>query len=599
MKSIFHAIGLGIVLTILGFFVRFYSLESPKEVVFDEFFFFHFVSDYEQNNYFFDIHPPLGKLLLWQNSKFFGIEEYGEKIKEDQKFRSTFGKNSLVLQKEIKTLKNVLKNSEIFSNNSLNNNSEISEKIETLEKKYDEMYDKYQKIQSTPLEKYTIGTQYDDRLEISGIRGFAAFWGVLLIPLVFAFVYLFTNSLSASFFSGILILFSPALTVESQYVLMDSFLLFVMMAGMYALFRYKKASSFFAEWKWWGVASLLTGFAISTKWTGVSVLAIAGVILLIKTLKNGDWKQFFFKGFFIWGVVLATYVSTFFVHFAVLSHSGSGDVYHSKEFKATLEETSESKNPEISGKNFWEKFLELNIQMGERSAEIRDDHPYDSRPLDWIQGKGRIFYWQNEEAKKMHPRTKKERQKFLENEVKNPEISLQNISLPSIWKYLFFTETDRDRKNIIAGRFRQKQEIHLFSNPLLWKMATLSTFFLLLFSLYFFRKNQKTPFLKNSEKAEDLGIIGFSVLLNILPFVFISRPEFLYHAFEGLVLAIIGMGLLFQVFLENFSSQKIQKFLRIFLLTSVTLYMAYFFASKLPIIYGFPFPASMSSSIIL
>ena len=48
----------------LGVVTRFYGLGWPREVVFDEVHFGKFVSGYVKSEYFFDIHPPLGKLLM-------------------------------------------------------------------------------------------------------------------------------------------------------------------------------------------------------------------------------------------------------------------------------------------------------------------------------------------------------------------------------------------------------------------------------------------------------------------------------------------------------------------------------------------------------
>ncbi len=57
---------LGIVLLILFFiiFSHFYHLGQPAEVVFDEVHFGKFFSSYLKHEYFFDIHPPLGKLIF-------------------------------------------------------------------------------------------------------------------------------------------------------------------------------------------------------------------------------------------------------------------------------------------------------------------------------------------------------------------------------------------------------------------------------------------------------------------------------------------------------------------------------------------------------
>ncbi|QIW96904.1 hypothetical protein AMS68_002422 [Peltaster fructicola] len=52
------------VITILAFVTRFYGITHPNEVVFDEVHFGKFASYYLQRTYFFDVHPPFGKLLF-------------------------------------------------------------------------------------------------------------------------------------------------------------------------------------------------------------------------------------------------------------------------------------------------------------------------------------------------------------------------------------------------------------------------------------------------------------------------------------------------------------------------------------------------------
>jgi dolichyl-phosphate-mannose--protein O-mannosyl transferase len=51
-------------LLIGSFWTRLWLQAEPDEVVFDEFYFGNFTSEYLQGRYFFDIHPPLGKLLM-------------------------------------------------------------------------------------------------------------------------------------------------------------------------------------------------------------------------------------------------------------------------------------------------------------------------------------------------------------------------------------------------------------------------------------------------------------------------------------------------------------------------------------------------------
>ncbi|ODM19828.1 hypothetical protein SI65_04814 [Aspergillus cristatus] len=52
------------ILTVLAFVTRFWGISYPDEVIFDEVHFGKFASYYLQRTYFFDVHPPFGKLLF-------------------------------------------------------------------------------------------------------------------------------------------------------------------------------------------------------------------------------------------------------------------------------------------------------------------------------------------------------------------------------------------------------------------------------------------------------------------------------------------------------------------------------------------------------
>ncbi|KAI1110504.1 glycosyltransferase family 39 protein [Nemania sp. NC0429] len=52
------------IITALAFVTRFWGISHPNEVVFDEVHFGKFASYYLEHTYFFDVHPPFGKLLF-------------------------------------------------------------------------------------------------------------------------------------------------------------------------------------------------------------------------------------------------------------------------------------------------------------------------------------------------------------------------------------------------------------------------------------------------------------------------------------------------------------------------------------------------------
>ncbi|KAF9947807.1 hypothetical protein BGZ65_008530, partial [Modicella reniformis] len=62
------------VLTVVAFSSRFYKINEPDEVVFDEVHFGKFASYYIRRTYFFDVHPPLAKMMLAAMGYFIGYD---------------------------------------------------------------------------------------------------------------------------------------------------------------------------------------------------------------------------------------------------------------------------------------------------------------------------------------------------------------------------------------------------------------------------------------------------------------------------------------------------------------------------------------------
>lgn len=62
------------IITLIAFVTRFWGISHPNEVVFDEVHFGKFASYYLQRTYFFDVHPPFGKLLFALMGWFVGYD---------------------------------------------------------------------------------------------------------------------------------------------------------------------------------------------------------------------------------------------------------------------------------------------------------------------------------------------------------------------------------------------------------------------------------------------------------------------------------------------------------------------------------------------
>lgn len=72
-----------------SFLTRFLFLGYPKAVVFDEIYFGTFAKDYFTATYYFDNHPPLGKLMIYFFAKIFGLQSLASFDAIDQVINGT------------------------------------------------------------------------------------------------------------------------------------------------------------------------------------------------------------------------------------------------------------------------------------------------------------------------------------------------------------------------------------------------------------------------------------------------------------------------------------------------------------------------------
>ncbi|CAR26403.1 hypothetical protein ZYGR_0H02110 [Zygosaccharomyces rouxii] len=261
----------------LAFCARFYKIWYPKEVVFDEVHFGKFASYYLERSFFFDVHPPLAKMLI----AFIG-------------FLSGYDGSF----------------------------------------KFDEIGHSY--VQNpAPFLQY---------------RCFNAFLGTITVPLLFNTLKEFNFKAITCAFGALLVAIDNAHVTETRLILLDAFLNFTVALSVYTYVKFYKAqltSPFSLKWNLWLYATGLSlSLVISTKYVGVLTYAMIGSAVAINLWQLLDVRAgltirqfashvvkrlngFIFAPFLV-------YLFWFWVHFAILTKSGSGDNFMSGEFQETL-----------------------------------------------------------------------------------------------------------------------------------------------------------------------------------------------------------------------------------------------------------------------
>ena len=387
-----------IALIVMGFVTRTLELFRPNAVVFDETYFKVFAAHYLDHHYFFDIHPPLGKLIFAGFAYLTGLHPAAM-------------------------------------------------------------------ITGTALQ----------------LRILPALAGVLLIPTMWGLLRRLGASRPFAFLGAYAVLLDNATLVESRFILMDSMLLLFGMAAVYFYLVARDSKKHY--WLFLALAAFSAGCSLSIKWTGLPSLAL---ILLVWAW---DWRERGISKLRKLGelavltlIPLLLYLSVFWVHFALLPDSGSGDAFMSIKFQSTLI-GSPYYNPNVH-MSFFQKFFDLNREMYLANASLTATHPYGSHWYMWPLEIRPIYYWEG------------------------PVLS------------------DGSQGNI-----------YLLGNPAVWWGIWIAIISGLLYG--FIAKRRLRPV-----TVAALAISGIGFLMNYLPFVPITRIMFLYHYFFALLWSIVFAAML-------------------------------------------------------
>ncbi|KAI8379726.1 glycosyltransferase family 39 protein [Radiomyces spectabilis] len=274
-----HKAGL-IVVTVLGFITTFYKIWYPAEVVFDEVHFGKFAGYYLQRSYFFDVHPPLAKLMIAAVGYLIGYDGHFD-----------------------------------FAN---------------------------------------IGDSYiENDVPYIGLRSLPATLNVLNVALIYSIMKQSGYVPIVCFLSSCMYLLDNAIVAQHRLIMLDSMLIFYMLATIYAYIRFRKVrhQEFSGSWWFWLFATGTTmALTLSVKMVGLFLVAAIGISVLVDLwelfdLKRGLSMKHFMKHFYARAVGLifipiVIYLFWFHVHFAVLTESGPGDTFMSAAFQETLQNSA-------------------------------------------------------------------------------------------------------------------------------------------------------------------------------------------------------------------------------------------------------------------
>ncbi|XP_032993468.1 protein O-mannosyl-transferase 1 [Lacerta agilis] len=195
-----------------------------------------------------------------------------------------------------------------------------------------------------------IGAEYNPTVPVWALRLLPALAGALCVPLAYQILVELHYSHFVAFGAALLFLLENSLITQSRLMLLESILIFFILLAVLSYLKFynsQKQSPFSARWWFW---LLLTGLccscAVGVKYMGlftyILLLAIAGVhswqLIGDQNLPNMSLLcHLLARGLALVILPVATYMSFFYIHLALLYRSGPHDQIMSSAFQASLE----------------------------------------------------------------------------------------------------------------------------------------------------------------------------------------------------------------------------------------------------------------------
>ncbi|MEX1063965.1 MAG: phospholipid carrier-dependent glycosyltransferase [Candidatus Paceibacterota bacterium] len=323
-----------ILLTVLTLLTHFVFFGHPDQTVFDEVHFGKFISGYFTHEYFFDIHPPLGKLLMSGVGYLAGFEPGFSFSDIGQEFND----RSYLWLRLLPMLAGAL----------------------------------------LPIIIYFLMLQ----LGLSRRAAFAAgaFLAIENSLLVQSRFILLDSFLLLFGFSALLSYFKYRKSKSLGYLAASGIL-----------------AALAVSVKWTG-ATFLGLIVLMEAWDILKTMRSDSMpnhsLMHLRSYLIARLSPYLLKRLVILLILpAAIYFSFFAIHIELLRNSGSGDAFMSREFQKTLSGSVHEFDENVEPLNIFEKFKELNVEMYQSNARLSAGHPYSSAWYTWPFMTRPIYYW--------------------------------------------------------------------------------------------------------------------------------------------------------------------------------------------------------------
>jgi len=222
-----------------------------------------------------------------------------------------------------------------------------------------------------------IGLPYGDQ-PVFALRFMPALMGTLIPALFFLLLRELRASPRIALLGGLLVALDNAMLAETRIIVFDGILVAATLGALVCFLAAQRYRG--AGWRL-VAAGALTGLAIGTKTTGLSVVGLIGVCLVFGLgVVSGPMRSRVRQGLVMSAAALTIYIAGWVAHWVLLSNPGPGDAFYA-----------------TTG-HIVDDLITAHRTMLEQNVSLSATHPDASRPWTWVFMKVVPYFWQGEGA---------------------------------------------------------------------------------------------------------------------------------------------------------------------------------------------------------